>query len=128
MRFPTEAQITERRKMKYTTRITSEHNFSDKKAVLHWLEQPSQEGHYALQLLGHFGLISGIDDGEDSAGRRAMKLMPVAETVERAFDLAHEAFIQLSARGLLIELPDPNELNKNADKKAEKRREEMQVV
>lgn len=112
--------------MKHVTRITSEHNYAEKKAAVHWLEHPTQEGSYALQLLGHFGLISGSDDGEDSSGRRAMKLLPVAETVERAFDLAHEAFIQLRARGLLIELPDPNELNKDADKKAEKRREEMQ--
>lgn len=111
--------------MKHVLRLTDEHNYGDRKAVLHFLEMPNQEANFALQLLERFGLIAGRDDGEDSTGRAKLQLLPVAETVARAFDLSAEAFRVMRERSMLVDLPDPNSINAEQDaKRAEKRERE----
>ncbi len=99
-------------------RITDEHNYGDKKVSLYVTEVPNKEAEFALELLCRFGLIAGTPDGEDSTGRQKAALLPVAETVTRCFDLAHEAYRMARERGLMVTLPDVNEIN--ADKDAER--------
>lgn len=109
--------------MESVIRITDEHNYGDRKAVLHFLQAPNQEANFALQILERFALIAGTDGGEDSAGRSKPKALPVQETVARAFDIAAEAFAVMRARGMLIELPDPNAVNAEQDAKRAAKRE-----
>ena len=80
-----------------------------------------------MVLVQHFGLVAGKDDGEDSAGRSRGVLQSVEATVARAFDLSRETFRLMRERGLIVELPDPNELNAERDKRAVKRRESEDV-
>jgi hypothetical protein len=109
--------------MKNAFRIVDDSSYGEKKATLHYLEAPDQEGQYALLLLSQFGLVMSEDNGEDSTGRQKGRLLPVTATVGRAFDLAHEAFIQLRGRNLLITYPDPNILNAEHDLKRARRLE-----
>lgn len=111
--------------MKY--RITTEHNYGDKKVTLYRTETPTMEGEFGMQLVSHFGLIAGDWDGEDSAGRAKARLLTPTEAVARAFDLAAEAFRVMRERGMLVQLPDLNEVNADVDAeraaKDEKKRE-----
>jgi hypothetical protein len=109
------------------TRICSEHSYGDKQVKVYDTEMPNQEARFAFEMLGRFGLIAGMPDGEDSTGRQKAALLPVEETVARVFDLAHEAFRVARERGLMVALPDLNEINAEADAeraaKDEKKRE-----
>ena len=90
----------------------------EKEVKLYYTEAPNQECQFALQMLERFGLIAARPDGEDTAGRQKGELLPVADTVARAFDLAEEAFRVARARGLMLTLPDLNDVN--AEKDAER--------
>ena len=108
--------------MTHILRITDESSYGDKKATVHFLTIPNQEATFALQMLERFGLIAGRDNGEDSTGRAKGELLPVAETVDRAFALSKGAFRHMREAGMLIEMPDPNTINAAQDaKRASKR-------
>ena len=96
-------------------RITDAHDYDDKKVVLFQTESPTQEGSFALQLVERFGLIAGQPDGEDTAGRAKARMLTPVETVARAFDLAAESFRVMRERGMLVQLPDLNEINAEQD-------------
>lgn len=104
-------------------RITEEHNYGDKKVVMFHTEAPNYEGQLALELLNRFGLIAAEPDGEDSGGRQKQKLLPVETAVARCFDLAHEAVRVLHERGLMVALPDLNEINAQEDSKRAAKKE-----
>lgn len=104
-------------------RITDEHNYGDKKVSMYVTEAPNNEAAFAFQLLSHFGLVAGKPDGEDSSGRQRATMLPVTETVARCFDLAQEAYRVARERGLMVTLPDLNEINaeKDEERAAKKR-------
>lgn len=99
--------------MKY--RVTEEHSYGEKAVKLYRTEAPTMEAEYALLMLERCGLVAADMDGEDSAGRQKIKMFPVKDTVERAFDLAQEAFRVARSRGLMAQLPDLNEVNADVD-------------
>lgn len=60
---------------------------------LHW------EARMACLLIERWGMIAGKSDGEDSAGRAKLDLMPPAEVVERACETAQLAVAEFERRG-----------------------------
>ncbi len=100
------------------TRITTEHNYGDKRVLVYQIEAPNQQGQFMMELVGRFGLIAAQPSGEDSAGRMTLEVMPVSEVVARACDLAQASFDAMRERGWMVALPDLNEINADQDKKA----------
>ena len=104
-------------------RIADEHNYGDKRIIVYNDEAPSQEANLAMVLLEKWGPVCAMPDGEDSAGRAKSRAMTPAETVKHAFDIAAEAMRVARERGLMIALPDLNEINaeKDAERLAKKK-------
>lgn len=75
----------------------------------------------ALTFLERWGMVAGIEDGEDSAGRAKLKLLSPDEIVDRAFTIAEKALAAAKARGHLIDAPDLNELNAEHDQRQDRR-------
>lgn len=61
----------------------------------------------ALIMIEKWGMVAGYTDGEDSAGRSKIELMPVDQLVERAFSTAEVAYAEIERRGWLLEIPAP---------------------
>ena len=57
---------------------------------------------FAAQLIERFGLVAGRDDGEDSVGRRALKLLDPQEVVDRAFAISNAFFDRAEADGGIV--------------------------
>jgi len=66
---------------------------------------PNNRALLVIEMLTKMGLTTGVLDGEDSQGRAKLNVMSVKETVQRAVDIADEAFNQFEKRGWLISLP-----------------------
>lgn len=75
------------------------------------LELPTKEGEFMLALCERFGMITGQDNGEDSAGRAALRLMPENDVVERAANIARIAFQKLRATGNMTSIPKAEEID-----------------
>jgi hypothetical protein len=91
-------------------------------------EMPTQEAQFAMALIERWGMVMGMPDGEDSAGRTRLKLMTPSQLVDRAFQVASEAYIVARQRGLMVELPDLNQINAENDARIElKRREKAEA-
>ena len=103
-------------------RITDESRYGDKQVQIYETEIPNAQGRFALDLVERFGLIVAQPDGEDSAGRQKAMLLPVGDVVARAFAIADEAFLALREHGLMVAVPDLNEVNAEADAKREAKR------
>jgi len=61
----------------------------------------------AIEMLIKWGMVAEVPDGEDSAGRFKLKLMPVDELVQRACETADKAFREFEKRGWTLEIPSP---------------------
>lgn len=59
----------------------------------------TREAQAVLVFLERWGMVQGMDGGEDSAGRQRMKLMPPEEVVDRAVAVAELAFARLREKG-----------------------------
>ena len=51
-------------------------------------EHPELEAKMAISFIEKWGMISGMDDGEDSSGRQKIRMATPEEVVERAFQIA----------------------------------------
>lgn len=111
--------------MKY--RITEEHDYGSRVVKMYRTEMPSFEAELAFILLEKWGPVCAMPDGEDSAGRAKVRGMTPAETVQHAFDIASEAMRTAHARGLMVAIPDLNEINAEVDAKREAKREKAEV-
>jgi len=61
----------------------------------------------AISMMERWGLVAGEPDGEDSAGRSKLNLMPVKQLVERACETADIAFKEFKERKWILDLPAP---------------------
>jgi len=59
-----------------------------KTCLMHNTEVAEDEARLAFSLIERWGMISGVDDGEDSAGRAKIRLATPEELVARAFECA----------------------------------------
>jgi hypothetical protein len=73
---------------------------------------PNRKADLAERLISHFGVVAGTPDGEDSKGRAKVNLMPPAEVVQRACEIADLAIDEFDKRGWYLELPEPPEEKK----------------
>ena len=92
---------------KYRNRVTE--------LVRHETELPTMEAALAFYLLEKWGMVTAADAGEDSGGRQKIKLLPVKETVKRAFDMAEMAYEEMRKRKLFVALPDVETIYKESD-------------
>lgn len=68
---------------------------------------PNEVGHIAVDLMKHLAICTGTPDGEDSAGRSKLKLLPADEVAKRACDIAAAMEKELKDRGWRLDLPEP---------------------
>ena len=80
-------------------------------------EHPQYEARLASALIERWGMIMAVPDGEDSAGRQKLTLMPVGALVKRACDSAQQAITAFRARGWMLELPTFKEAQEIASRK-----------
>lgn len=85
------------------------------------LEHPTQEASLAFALIERWGMVACAADGESSDGRQKLRLMNPTELVDRAFSVAALTFERARDNGLMIDLPDLNEVNKDVDEVEEAR-------
>lgn len=101
---------------KKTVGIRVQDRYKDHKEVaVFQLEMGTPQAQFILGLIERWGMVAAAPDGEDGSGRQKQRLMAPEEIVNRAFDCASLAFDRLRADGLLIDLPDVNEINAAED-------------
>lgn len=61
----------------------------------------------ALLMIEKWGMVQGYPDGEDSAGRAKIGLMPINKLIKRAFESAEVAYKEIEKRGWSMEIPAP---------------------
>lgn len=64
------------------------------------------EASIAVEMLQRWGMVAGIEDGEDSQGRQKVHLLTPEELVTRACETAALAIQEFERRGWAITLPD----------------------
>lgn len=62
------------------------------------------EARFALSLVDRWGMVAGIEDGEDSAGRAQMRLATPQELVDRATAVTELLFQRIEAEGWIHHL------------------------
>lgn len=82
-------------------------DFSMKKPIVYCNFARKEEASIAYTLAEKFGVIAATGDGEDSAGRQKIALMPPAEVVKRACDIAALLVQEIESRGWYFEIPAP---------------------
>lgn len=61
----------------------------------------------AISMIERWGMIAGVEAGEDSAGRAKIRLATPEELVERAFTTATLVDAEARKRGLIYAAPEP---------------------
>ena len=89
--------------------------------VVHRREQPTDEARFAMAILERWAMVQGQTDGEDSAGRSKLKLMPVDEAVRRACDISDGAYAAFRERGWMLDIPSLNELEEEIEARENKK-------
>ncbi len=64
----------------------------------------SVEAELICRFLEQWGMVQGKSGAEDSSGRAKIELMPVADVVDRAFEMASLAVARLQSEGHLRDL------------------------
>ena len=87
--------------------------YNSSSVITYKLKIPNRKAELAIELMGRIGMATGIEDGEDSTGRSKIKLLPSADVVKRAIEIADMAIDEMDKRGWYLEIPEPKfELDK----------------
>ena len=97
------------------TGVSKTWNDFERKLQFHDNEFLEQEAVLAGELVRHWGMVAGINDGEDTAGRTRIRLQTPTELVGRAFDTAKLFFETARAKGLIHTGPELSELNETKE-------------
>ena len=90
--------------------MTPKRSFEDAASwTIHNLEALKPEANAALAFIEKWGMVAGIPDGEDSAGRARIRLATPEEVVDRAIAVAAGAFRAFEAHGWIQPIPSPEE-------------------
>lgn len=108
-------------------RVSAESYYGEKRVGTYVTEMPNEEAQMAFNFLQHWGMVAAKNTGEDTSGRSKIDVLPVDETVARAFDMAELAYSEARRRGHMIEVPDLNEINEKFDAKTRKREAESEA-
>lgn len=87
--------------------------------MTHDTEHLTMRARAVLGLLEKWGMVQGVDGGEDSAGRAKLDLMPVKETVDRAVEMVETAFEALEEKDWIAHAPEWAELQGMAETEPE---------
>ncbi len=77
---------------------------------LHRRYELSHAARLASVLIERWGMVAGVDDGEDTAGRAKLRLQTPEDVVTRACETAERAITEFKARGWLCPMPSYEEL------------------
>ena len=66
---------------------------------------PGTKAKLAIELLSRWGMVMGKPDGEDSAGRAKITIMPVDEVVARSIAAADGLVDEMQKLGWFLEIP-----------------------
>jgi hypothetical protein len=75
--------------------------------MCHRTFQPHGVAELAMKLAESWGMIAGIPDGVDDAGRQKLRLMTPDEVVERATQTAEAIYTKLHEKKWMVEVPMP---------------------
>ena len=87
--------------------ILSGNRYDYEEVTFHKKTILDSKAEFATEMLIKWGMVTGVPDGEDSAGRAKLKVMPVDELVQRACETAEKAFTEFEKRGWILEVPTP---------------------
>ncbi len=74
---------------------------------LHHSHMVTFTGGLSVKLAEHFGIITGVPDGYDDAGRQKLRLMTPKEVVDRACEIAELMTDKLIENQDLVNLGEP---------------------
>lgn len=90
--------------------------FESKTVVLWDIEVPENEAKFAMSMIERWGMVAGIEDGEDGAKRQKLRLATPEELVKRAFEVASITFKTIRDEGLMHITPDlPGQLHEEPE-------------
>ncbi len=78
-----------------------------KQVIVYRKSMLDQRAELALLMIEKWGMVQGYPDGEDSAGRARIGLMPIGKLIDRAFECADAAYLEIERRGWSMEIPAP---------------------
>jgi hypothetical protein len=85
---------------------------------IHAREAWLMEAEIARDIAIRWALVTGIPDGEDSAGRQKLRLPTAEELAERSANIASALYTQFDQRGWLFEIPAQADAEKaNAERR-----------
>lgn len=104
-----------------TAHVVNQYQVDNPKLVIHDTEAPTFEGRLAIVLVEKWGMVAGVDDGEDKAGRSKLRLMAPDEVVKRACTTSALLAAALREKGWMTALPawgDMEQIVKDAKAKS----------
>lgn len=104
---------------------TRDEHYTLPEAVVYMKQVLDGPATLAKELLERWGMVAGMPDGEDSAGRAKVRLATPDELVGRALTVAELFYAQAAARGHTVQLADVGPLvaemqREKAERKAAK--------
>jgi hypothetical protein len=88
-------------------------NYKEKSIQSYETELVDIEGRFAMALLERWGPVNSKVTREDSSGQAIVEPLSPEETVDRAFEIASLTFSKLRKKGLIVHVPDLEEINKD---------------
>lgn len=79
--------------------LSASGQFKKKRIILHNRAVLGPRARAALEMATRWGMVQGYPDGEDSAGRAKLGLMPEADVVDRAIRTTEMLFDRFEALG-----------------------------
>lgn len=73
--------------------------------IIQETEMLEQEAKLAFAMIEKWGMVAGVENGEDTAGRQKLRLSTPKELVERAFECAKLGMDTARNRGLVHTIP-----------------------
>ena len=80
-----------------------------------------------MSLIEKWGMVQGVDGGEDSAGRSKINLATVEETVSRAVHMVDMAFVAMREKGWVIDSPSYSQITADVEEKKAARKKSLEM-
>lgn len=101
-----------------TTEYTVTHQYAKDPIIrVHDTEIPNLEARIAITLAEKFGIITAQPDGEDSAGRQKLCLLPPSEVAARACAVAEKLTSEIRSRNWMVTCPTLQEASDILDER-----------
>jgi hypothetical protein len=72
---------------------------------IHNTEVATEEALFIRECIGRWGMVAGMPNGEDSAGRQQLRLATEEELVERAVKITELMFAAIRQKGYVLSVP-----------------------